>query len=142
MEHLWGKPVVVHPHLLIDPADRQGQLGTISHVSYDNEIIEVSFPDGKPSLYATDALLVLKSHRELFRDLMDAAKQMDAQEFKTLLRINMALEKGTQRQKDEALALALASEEVLRFATVSLQSRLELMLPKDMHPHWQKGSGR
>lgn len=137
-----GKPVVVHPHLLIDPADRQGQLGTISHVSYDNEIIEVSFQDGKQSLYATDALLVLKSHRELFRDLMDAAKQMDAQQFKTLLRINMALEKGTQRQKDEALGLALDSEEVLRFATVSLQSRLELMLPKDMHPHWQKGSGR
>jgi hypothetical protein len=142
MKDLLSKSVIVHPHLTSDPADRQGHLGTISHVSYDNEVIEVSFADGQKSLYATDALLVLKTHSELFRELMTHVQQTDPQDFKTLLRISMILENGTPRQQHEALGMALVNEKVLRFATTSLASRLELTLPEDMHPHWKKGSGR
>ncbi|MGO3161984.1 MAG: hypothetical protein ACTIJ2_02050 [Sphingobacteriaceae bacterium] len=107
MENLIGKPVLVHPMLTTDPADRQGHLGTISHVSYDNEVIEVSFADARRSLYASDALLVLKPHNELYRDMMEALRHMEAQDFKTLLRISMLLENGTPRQQHEALGMAL-----------------------------------
>lgn len=79
MEDLIGKPVLVHPLLTIDPSDRQGHPGTISHVSYDNQVIEVSFADEHKSLYATDALLVLKPHSELYRDLMESVRNVDAQ---------------------------------------------------------------
>lgn len=99
MENLIGKPVLVHPMLTTDPADRQGHLGTISHVSYDNEVIEVSFADARRSLYATDALLVLKPPGELYRDMMEALRHMEAHDFKTLLRISMMLENGTPRQQ-------------------------------------------
>ena len=142
MKDLIDKPVLVHPNLTTDPADRQGQLGTVSHVSYDNEVIEVSFADGHKSLYATDALLVLKPHSELFREMMDALKQMGPQDFKTLLRISMILENGTPRQQYEALDLALVNEEVLRFATTNLSSRLELSLPNERDRLWEKGAGR
>jgi hypothetical protein len=142
MKDLIDKPVLVHPHLTTDPAERQGQLGTISHVSYDNEVIEVSFADGHRSLYGTDALLVLKPHSELFRELMDALKQVGPQDFKTLLRISMILENGTPRQHHEALGMALVNEQVLRFATTPLSSRLELTLPQDRDRFWEKGAGR
>ena len=142
MKELIGNPVVVHPLLPTDPADRQGYLGTISHVSYDNEIMEVSFEDGKRSLYLTDALLVLKSHRELSRDMTDGHLRLDAKELKTLIDINTILENGTLPQQHEALRMALSNEQILRLATVSLTSRLELMLPEDMHPYWQKGTRR
>ena len=142
MKDLIDKPVLVHPHLTTDPAERQGQLGTVSHVSYDNAVIEVSFADGRRSLYGTDALLVLKPHGELFRELMDALKQMGPQDFKTLLRISMILENGTPRQHYEALGMALVNEQVLRFATTALSSRLELTLPQDRDRFWEKGAGR
>ena len=142
MEDLIGRPVLVHPELITDPANRQGQLGTVSHVSYDNEIIEVSFADKHRSLYTTDTLLVLKPHSELFRDMMDALRDMDAQDFKILLSISMILENGTPRQQHEALGMALINEQILRSATIPLSSRLELTLPQDRDPHWQKGTGR
>lgn len=142
MKELIGKPVMVHPLLPTDPADRQGHLGTISHVSYDNEIIEVSFEDGEKSLYLTDALLVLKSHRELSRDMTDGYQQLDAKELKTLTDINAILENGTLAQQHEAFRMALSNERILRLVTVSLTSRLELMLPEEMHPYWQKGARR
>lgn len=142
MKELIGKPVVVHPLLPTDPADRQGHLGTISHVSYDNEIMEVSFEDGEKSFYPTDALLVLKSYRELSRDMMDVHQRMEAKELKTLIDINTIIENGTLSQQHEALHMARSNERILRLATVSLTSRLELMLPEDMHPYWQKGTRR
>ena len=90
--------------LTTDPVDRQGHPGTISHVSYDKEVIEVSFADELKSLYASDALLVLKPHATLFREMMEALRQMEAglQDFKTLLRISMILENGTPKQQHEA----------------------------------------
>lgn len=142
MKELIGKPVVVHPLLPTDPADKQGHLGTISHVSYDNEIMEVSFEDGEKSLYLTDALLVLKSPRELSRDLTDVHQRMEAKELKTLIDINTILGNGTLSQQHKAFRMALSNERILRLATVSLKSRLELMLPEDMHPYWQKGTRR
>ncbi|MGJ1311706.1 hypothetical protein ACS126_06420 [Sphingobacterium lactis] len=142
MENLIGKPVLVHPMLTTDPADRQGHLGTISHVSYDNEVIEVSFADARRSLYATDALLVLKPPGELYRDMMEALRHMEAHDFKTLLRISMMLENGTPRQQHEALGMALANQQTLRFATMPLSSRLELTLPQDRDALWEKGLGR
>lgn len=142
MEQLLGEPVLVHPMLPSDQADRQGHLGTISQVSHDSEFINVSFADGLKSLYATDAVLVLKSHSTLFREMMDGLQHMDAQDFKTLLRISMSLENGTPRQKQEALALALSNEQVLRFATMPLSAKLDLMAHRDRDILWEKGLGR
>lgn len=142
MENLIGEPVLVHPMLPTDPVDRQGHPGTISHVSYDNEVIEVSFADDLKSLYASDALLVLKPHATLFREMMDALPDMEAQDFKTLLRISMILENGTPKQQHAAFAMARSNEQVLRFATMPLSARLELTLPQDRDVLWEKGLGR
>ncbi|MEN5057126.1 hypothetical protein [Sphingobacterium kitahiroshimense] len=142
MKALIGKPVLVHLLLPIDPAGRQGHLGTISNLSYDNEIVEVCFEDGEKSLYLTDALLVFKSHWELSRDLTDGHQRLDAEELKTLIEIHSILEKGAQSGQHEAFRRACSSERLLRLATVSLASRLELTLPEDTHPYWKKGTGR
>jgi len=142
MKELIGKPVLVHPLLPLDPINRQGHLGTISHVSYDNEIMEVSFEDGEKSLYLTDALLVFKSHRELSRVIKDDPQRLDAKELKVFIDILSILENRTLSQQHEAFRMALSNERILRLSTVSLTSRLELMLPEDMHPYWKKGTGR
>src|SRR3546814_12961669 len=87
---------------------------------------------------STDTLLVLKPHSELFRDMMDALRDMDAQDFKILLSISMILENGTPRKQHEALGMALINDQILRSATIPLSSRLELTLPQDREPPWQK----
>jgi hypothetical protein len=140
MIELIGKHVLIHPLLPIDPAERQGHLGKISHVSYDNEIMEVCFKDGEKSLYITDALLVFKSHRELSRDIIDQQQLLDAKDYKTLIDVCQLLYDKTLSQEHKAFHMILSNHHLLRLATVSLTSRLELTLPENMNPYWQRGS--
>lgn len=142
MKELIDKHVLIHPLLPIDPAQKQGHLGTISYASYDNEIMEVSFEDGEKSLYLTDALLVFKSLRELSHTIKEEHKLLNAKDLKTLMDICFILKNEALSQIPKAFRMILSNNQILRLATVSLTSRLELTLPEDMAPYWQKGLKR
>lgn len=142
MKELIDKHVLIHPLLPIDPAQKQGHLGTISYASYDNEIMEVSFEDGEKSLYLTDALLVFKSLQELSHTIKKEHKLLNAKDLKTLMDIYLILKNEALSQIPKAFRMILSNNEILRLATVSLTSRLKLTLPEDMHPYWQKSLKR
>jgi hypothetical protein len=142
MIELIGKHVLIHPLLPIDPAERQGHLGKISHVSYDNEVMEVCFKDGEKSLYLTDALLVFKSPRELSRDITTHQQLLGEKDIKALIEVYQILQNKTLSKEHTAFCMILSNYHLLRLATVSLTSRLELTLPEDMNPYWQRGSRR
>ncbi|WP_312439898.1 hypothetical protein [Sphingobacterium multivorum] len=141
MKELIDKHVLIHPLLPIDPAQKQGHLGTISYASYDNEIMEVSFEDGEKSLYLTDALLVFKSIRELSQTIKEQ-QLLTEKNLKTFMDVYLILKNEGRSQVPKAFHMILSNNQILSLATVSLTSRLELTLPEDMHPYWQKGPKR
>lgn len=142
MENLKGTQVLVHPELTTDPAQRQGQIGTISSIDLGRDEVYVSFGSAPLALYATDALLVLKPHQDLYRDLMDALPQMETHDFKTLLRISMTLENGSPRQLLNALEMVADNDQIMKYAAISLQERIEQSLAQDQQQDCQKGLGR
>jgi hypothetical protein len=75
-DSLNGKIVLVHPDLPEDPAGRQNQAGRIIRANLQADDIYVDFKDGKPALYATNALLVLKDPDEIYRILEGTGTDM------------------------------------------------------------------
>lgn len=142
MEDLTDTLVLVHPELTTDPAQRQGQVGTINSIDLPRDEVYVSFGSAPLALYATDALLVLKPHQDLYRDLMDALPQMETHDFKTLLRISMILENGSPRQLRNALEMVTDNDQTMKHATISLQDKIEQSLAQDQQHDRQKGLGR
>ena len=142
MEDLTGTLVLVHPELTTDPAKRQGQIGMITSADLNNDVIRVGFGNTPVALYATDALLVLRPHNDLYRDLLTDVKQMEVQDFKTLLRVSMLLENGSPNQLKEALEMVMANKQTLEYGTVSLQDKMALVMEKEIEVQQQVGIGR
>ena len=142
MEDLTGTLVLVHPELTTDPAKRQGQIGMITSADLNNDVIRVGFGNTPVALYATDALLVLRPHNDLYRDLLTDVKQMEVQDFKTLLRVSMLLENGSPNQLKEALEMVMANKQTLEYGTVSLQDKMALVMEKQIEVQQQVGIGR
>lgn len=142
MEDLTGTLVLVHPELTTDPAKRQGQIGMITSADLNNDVIRVGFGNTPVALYATDALLVLRPHNDLYRDLLTDVKQMEVQDFKTLLRVSMLLENGSPNQLKEALGMVMANKQTLEYGTVSLQDKMALVMEKEIEVQQQVGIGR
>ncbi len=117
MRELIGKHVLIHPLLPIDPVKKQGYLGIISHVSYDNEIMEVSFEDGEKSLYLTDALLVFKSIRELSQTIKEE-QLLTEKDLMTLMDVYLILKNEGRSQVPKAFHMILSNNQILRLATV------------------------
>jgi hypothetical protein len=126
MEELTGHLVMVHPDLTNDPVDRQGQIGIITSASLEKDEIYVGFGTDKLGLYSTDALLVLKPHRELYSALLTHARDLETPDFKTLMEASLLQQKGGVSDLRDAMGLALSNERVLAFSTVSLQQALGL----------------
>ncbi|TCC94986.1 hypothetical protein [Pedobacter hiemivivus] len=142
MEDLTGTLVLVHPELTTDPAKRQGQIGMITSADLNNNVIRVGFGNTPVALYATEALLVLRPHNDLYRDLLTDVKQMEVQDFKTLLRVSMLLENGSPNQLKEALEMVIANKQTLEYGTVSLQDKMALVMEKEIEVQQQVGIGR
>lgn len=142
MEDLTGTWVLVHPELTIDPAKHQGHIGIIKSSDLLKDEVRVGFGHTPVALYSTDALLVIKPHNELYRDLLTNVKELETQDFKTLLRISMLLQNGSPRQLKDALEMVLSSENTLKFGTVSLQDKLGLLMEKELEVHQNTGVSR
>ncbi len=121
-----GQPVLVHPELGNDPAQRQGQIGIIASVNLERDDIFVSFGTGPLALYGADALLTLKRPKEVYLQVISQAKSLSAAEFKALFQVSLLLDYGNDRSTRAALELAAASPAVRELAMVSLEKSLGL----------------
>lgn len=127
MEELTGNLVMVHPKLSDDPVQRQGQVGIITSADLVKDEIYVGFGNSPLGLYSTDALLVLKPHHELYKDILTHIKEMDTPDFKTLMEITLLQEKSSVNYLRDAMELAATNERTLAYSTVSLQDKLGLV---------------
>lgn len=126
MEDLTGTVVLVHPELTNDPVKRQGQVGMVASADLGQDEIYVGFGNGPIGLYSADALLVLKPHHEIYKDLLTHVQELAPQDYKAMLRISMLLESGSPKQLNDATELAMSSYQTLSRSTVTLQDKLKL----------------
>lgn len=131
MENLTGTVVLVHPELMNDPVNQQGQVGIVASVDIANDEVFVGFGKGPLGLYSVDALLALKPHNEIYKHLLTHVQELDPQDFKTMLRISMLLESGSPKQIKDAMELAMTSYQTLSTSTMPLQDALNPIREQD-----------
>lgn len=123
-EELRGTLALVHHELTDDPAKRQGQIGLITDIDIEQDNVFVSFEKGHQALYSTDALLVLRNHRDVYRDLMSNATKMDSTDFKALFQLNLLQQSGSQKDLRSAMEIAQGNEKIRAYSMSSLQDKL------------------
>ncbi|VTR29644.1 hypothetical protein [Sphingobacterium thalpophilum] len=141
MEELHGQLVLVNPQLTYDPYLRQSQIGVITDTRLKKDEITVAFGDGKKSLYATDALLVLKPQEELYTLAKSSFKKLDEKDFVTLMEIDDRLRNGSINALAQALEIALNNQTILSLSTIPLQEKLRRSVDQDQG-HEKQEAGR
>lgn len=115
---------MVHHELTDDPAKRQGQIGVITDIDLEQDDVYVSFEKGHQAKYSTDALLVLRNHRDVYRDLMSNATKMETPDFKALFQLNLLQVSGSRKDQQSAMEIAQGNERVRSFSMSSLEEKL------------------
>ncbi|MBB1644520.1 hypothetical protein [Sphingobacterium sp. UME9] len=141
MEELHGQLVLVNPQLTYDPYLRQSQIGVITDTRLKKDEITVAFGDGKKSLYATDALLVLKPQEELYTLVKDSFKKLDEKDFVTLMEIDDRLRNGSINALAQALEIALSNQTILSISTIPLHEKLRRSVDQQQS-HEKQETGR
>jgi hypothetical protein len=123
-EELRGTLALVHHELTDDPAKRQGQIGMITDIDLDQDDVFVSFEKGHQAKYSTDALLVLRNHKDVYRDLMSNATKMDSPDFKALFQLNLLQQSGSAKDLRSAMEIAQSNEKIRAYSMSSLEDKL------------------
>ncbi|OKS89658.1 hypothetical protein [Mucilaginibacter polytrichastri] len=123
-EELRGTLALVHHELTDDPAKRQGQIGMITDIDLDQDDVFVSFEKGHQAKYSTDALLVLRNHKDVYRDLMSNATNMDGPDFKALFQLNLLQQSGSAKDLRSAMDIAQSNEKIRDYSMSSLEDKL------------------
>lgn len=142
MDNLTGHLALVHPNLTKDPVNHQGEIGIITSANLEKDEIYVGFGTNQLGLYAADALLVLKPHQQLYEDILVNIKEMDTQDFKTLMEITILQEKNSVNNLRDAMELAMTNERTLSYSTISLQNKLDLARTKNQSEQQSGGLHR
>jgi hypothetical protein len=128
MEELTGTVVLVNPALPYDPDRRQGQLGVIATSDLGVDEIQIGFGNGPVGIYASDALLVLKPHHQLYQDILTNVRELDSTDLKNLLKISILIQDSPNpKQLREALELSMSSPTALAYSTLPLNVKLGII---------------
>ena len=113
--------------LVSDPAQHeQMKLGVITGLNPAGTLVSVSFGDLSVSSFPTDQVLVLKDKNALYGQLLSSSRELEMQDFKLLLSVNMLQEKTGLSAQLQAMELLKSSVSAAQFATVSLSIQLGL----------------
>lgn len=142
MDNLQHKPVIVNPDLKADPLHMQGKIGHIASVNLQRDDFFVDFDTGLTGLYSSSALLVLRSHGQIYQQAMNRGQRLEKDEFKDLLRVSLLLQSGGHpHDAFNALKLILFSPKLLQLATQTLQDQLHLVPSADRKRNTDRVSG-
>ena len=125
-DELSGTLVLVHPQLLIDPAEKKNQIGIIASAEIENDNVIVSFGNDGQALFSADALLVLKKPGSIHFDTMQDHLKMNAQNFKDLLRVGMLANSNLTKDHRQAIEISRDNPTVLAYSMASLEEELGL----------------
>ena len=139
-EELKGTLALVHHELTDDPAKRQGQIGMITDIDLDQDDVFVSFEKGHQAKYSTDALLVLRNHKDVYRDLMSNATKMDNPDFKALFQLNLLQQSGSAKDLRSAMEIAQSNEKIRAYSMSSLEEKLGVV--RDFAEYKQQAATR
>ena len=131
MEKLEGELVLVHPLLPVDPVSQQGKVGMIVSADLDANEILVSFGDRLTGLYESDALLTLKSSREVYQQVLNGVQTLEKEDYKILHQVNMLQDVGRPELITKAYGLLAESPIALKLATISLEDHIDLSRSRD-----------
>jgi hypothetical protein len=124
-DDLTGSLVLVHPDLQEDMANKQNQIGMITHADLANDNIIVSFGKGEQALYSSDALLILKPANDIYRALMTSHKHLETEDYKALFQISLLQDYGSSGQTKTAMELAMKSDVLRNYSMVTLEDALK-----------------
>lgn len=128
-EELKGTYVLIHPDIRDDPHKQKGQIGMIAYADLDRDDFMISFDSGKHGLYTRDALLVLKKPEEVYQNVLTHRREMDAADFKTLLKINLYQQSATPSELKNAIELARLNGTLVKYSLMSLEEKLGPHIP-------------
>lgn len=113
---------------LVSDPDQHGKmkLGVISGLNSAGTLVSVSFGDLSVSSFPSDQVLIMKDKNALYGQLLSSSKELEMQDFKLLLSVNMLQEKTGLSAQLQAMQLLKSSPSAARFATVSLSVQLGL----------------
>lgn len=128
MEELKGKVVMVHPTLDHDPMNKQGELGTISHIIQDLDDIYIHFPNGQLGLYSSDALLMLIPGPFIIDKLRGEHQDLQPSDLLAILEIYLLQSTGELKYQQEAMRIALSNSQLFFATVVCLKDWIDLGL--------------
>jgi SMC interacting uncharacterized protein involved in chromosome segregation len=132
MENLVGTAVMIHPELTTDPILRQGQLGTINHVIYEDWSSYVLFQNQELGLYTNDAILMLVPPEilveKLRKDIHDL--NMDAWEVLEILEMYQLHTSGKPSLQQEALDWAMTHDKISKAIVFSVQDWIDFQIER------------
>lgn len=102
------------------------KLGVISDLNPAGTLVSVSFGDLSVSSFPSDQVLIMKDKNALYGQLLSSSKELEMQDFKLLLSVNMLQEKTGLSAQLQAMELLKSSPSAAQFATVSLSVQLGL----------------
>lgn len=118
-------------YLMVSPAFRdevlgkQGEIGLVVFGYDTDDTFFVRFEDGQLGAYPSDALLSLKSSKEVFDYLEWNASEISKQDFRALHNITLFLDYGTMDSQKKALSFAKANPTILNASTTVLREALD-----------------
>lgn len=125
-DELSGTMVLVHPQLLTDPAEKKNKIGIIASAEIEHDNVVVSFGNEGQALFSADALLVLKKPASIHFDTMQDHLQMNAHDFKDLLKVGMLANSNLTKDRRQAIEISRDNPAILAYSMASLEEELGL----------------
>ena len=119
---------MVHPTLAHDPMDKQGEVGTISHIIQELDEIYVHFPTGQLGLYSSDALLMLIPGPFIIDKLRSEHPGLQPADLLAILEIYLLQSTGELKFQQMAMQIALSNAQLFFATVVSLKDWIDLGL--------------
>ena len=98
----------------------------IASAEIENDNVVVSFGKEGQALFSADALLVLRKPGSIHFDTMQDHLNMNAQDFKDLLRVGMLANSSLTKDRRQAIEISRDNPAVLEYSMTSLEEELGL----------------
>lgn len=141
MKDLIGTTVMVHPDLTQDPVNKQGQMGTITHLVDEDRLAYVRFKNNVIGLYGTDALLMLIPPELVVDKLRTDIEifDMDAMDVIDIFETYQLHATGIREVQQEALDWAMTHDKISKTIVFSVEDRIGSQIDR---PDQQQKPGR
>jgi hypothetical protein len=117
--------LLVAPDFKDEVLGKQGEIGLVAFSDFTDDTIFLRFEDGQLGAYPSEALLSLKSSKEIYDYLEWNAMDISKKDFRTLHNLTLFLDYGDMAAQKKALVIARESPLILEASTTRLNEALD-----------------